>query len=339
MNAPLPYPQTILQQPAFPVYSRVIYRVMQSKDIDADAAFRRAGLDPSVLWGEQRGRSGEWTYEMWFSAMHLGYRELGSEFSLEISKAFGFALYPLMETIIATAPNLLTIFDFFEGWQQELEPLLTLTQFRKRNESLVCLKYPLRGKILEAFAFAAGAMAIDLARTTAGYLVDLRVSVNFPDTHKNFSKWSEDTDVPMEYDPKQKNSLVLIIPNEVMTQESIGHDPFRFTAAREQYVETIEQLQQGFYQADLVDYAATIMMTAQKQYTRESLCAELNVSQKAYSSAIASKGMTHQTFVDACNHRRLNEMVSMGYTDARCCANLGFNDSRKLKRLRDRVSP
>jgi len=337
MNAGLAYPQTILNAPAFPVWGRVVYRTLQYHGVDAEKAFESAGLSSDILWSNV-GSERTWTYEMWFGALRLGYRELGSSFPVLLSKTTGLAMYPMMEKIIATAPSLTLIYDMFEGWQQELEPLLSMTQHKVRGNAWVCMDYKLRGRVLEAFAMTAAQMCVNLARSTAGHEVDAHVFVNFPDVHDNFKAWSDFHGVPMTYKETQKSTIAVSLPEAVMTQPAVGSDPSGFIAARDKYYEAVEELISGTYKADLVDFAATIMMTAQNQFTRERICEELGVSTKHYSAAIAARGMTHQQFVDACNKRRIDEMKGLGYNDQKCCENLGFNDNRKLKRLMERVS-
>ena len=328
---------TIMDRPCFKVYSRIVYRTLEGQDKNADRLFRAAGLPVHRLWEPDEGNNW-WTYSDWFKALRLGFREVGSMFPVLMSEGINISAIPLMEEIVASSPNFATTLDMWESWQQELEPLFTLAQSKRAGKHYVKIDYMVRGKVLEAFALNASAIMVGMAWSHFGRSADFNVTTSFPDTHGTFKAWSEMWETPMTHQPNQKESIIFEFSQRDMNARNVGHHPLRFAAARERYFEILTSVVDFTQQPSLIDFAAAVMKTSRKQFTRQTIAQEIGVTDTQYSNALSERGLTHRAFVDSVQIERVKEMQELGYTESKQCSALGISDPRKLQRLLARVS-
>ena len=328
---------TLMDRPALKVYSRVIHRTLESQHKNADRLFREAGLSADDLWTADEGDNW-WTYSDWFQAIRLGYRECGPMFPVLHSRGMNLSAIPLMEEIVASSPNFATTVDMWESWQQELEPLFSLTQKKRAGRHFFAIDYMVRGKILEAFSLCCAALVCQMAWSHFGRPSDFTITVNFPDTYGTFEAWSKMWRTPLQYSSTQNESLVFEFSENDMKARNVGYHPLRFAAARERYFEILKTVVEFATTPSLIDFAAAVMKTSRKQFTRQSIADEIGVTEKQYSNALAEKGLTHKAFVDSVQMSRVKEMQELGYPDSKVRSALGINDPRKLQRLIERVS-
>ena len=329
---------TILDRPCFKVYSRIIYRTIEAQNKNPRKLFTEAGLDVDCLW-EDDENDNWWVYSDWFRALRLGYRVCGPQLPVMLTEGIHTSSLPLMEEIVASSPNFATTLDMWESWQQELEPLFSMQQRKRAGKHIVIVDYMVRGKILEAFSLSCAAIICGMVWSHLGRNADYSITTSFPDSHGTFQNWSDMWQVPLHYMPGQKESLVFEFHYEDMKTRNVGFHRRRFAAARERYMGIVSSVVDFTQRPSLIDFAAAVMKTSRKQFTRQSIASEINVSETEYSSALADKGWTHKAFIDFVQMQRVKEMQSLGYDDAKLCKSMGIQDQRKLQRLISRVSP
>jgi hypothetical protein len=112
----------------------------------------------------------------------------------------------------------------------------------------------------------------------------------------------------------------------------------RFAAARDRYHDIVKKELAFQHVASLLDFAAAVIKTSRKQFTRQTIAEEIGATETQYSNALAERGLTHRNFFDSVQMSRVSELQELGYSDQKVLSALGMSDPRKLSRLIDRVS-
>jgi hypothetical protein len=275
---------------------------------------------------------------MWLRALRLGYREVGPMFPVILTEAVSYCSIPLMEEIVVTAPNWQSNLDIWESWQQELEPLLFLLQKKRAGRHYLMVDYMLRGKIAEAFILSNASIVLSMFRSMLGRRQDVAISTNMKDRFGTFEEWGKLWGSKITYEPNLKHQLMFEFSDADMTARNVGHQPVRFAAARDRYHEIVKKELAFQHVASLLDFAAAVIKTSRKQFTRQTIAEEIGATETQYSNALAERGLTHRNFFDSVQMSRVSELQELGYSDQKVLSALGMSDPRKLSRLIDRVS-
>ena len=322
-------------------FSRAHYReILRSGGDKAEDLLDGFGINEDVLWpADNSGR--KWTYKDWFAMLEVGSHLCGPDFAIRISDNVGLHMFPYMEEITATSPNVYGVLRMWNNHSEHIEPMIRVSFEPSGNDShLLLVTYPLSGNLLDAFGLSCIALVCDMVRMITGERVKTGLKINLPDRNNNRQKFEEMHGVKIdEYgsscdrDTRTKRKapcLQFTISNEIVFAKGLTRDTERYNPAFEKFMAQIEAANQLYPVQRVSELAACIQSTADRILTCDEMAGILGYQSRAYTRQLKLEGYTHKVIVEATTSNSIRTMTKLGLTQKETKERLGINSHRQF---------
>ena len=336
-------PVRFLQSPAHPVWSRQIWRTLESENLLDTKDMMSRGINEQSLWpdGGPSDDVSVWTYGNWFSLYEYAHGKLGSDLPARLGSMMTAACFVRGETILCTSPNLRSFFEFWNVSLSALDPMAEFTMERIRGGLKISVNYPLSGHIETYFATGALSMINEAHRIMTGSCIQSGVNFNIPERDRLKAATERECHVVIDSykesrrgsltQPKRKPQLEITFTDEMLNRVSPSWDAKRHANALRQFELDNEPLHHVSPKG-LPIVVESIQLTALAPMTVVQMAEKIGMSESAYRRGLSKSGTSHKEIQKSCLAYNVKSLRNRG-----CCrseiAQITGIEARRLDRM------
>jgi hypothetical protein len=329
----------LFDRPAPYCYGRAHFREILANGGD-DAASVLDGFDitEDMLWPTHEDQR-TFTYKDWFAMLDVGRHLIGPNFAINVSKYVGLQMYPFMEELTATTPDLYTIFKFWTDYSSSVEPMIDVALEKHPWGASLIVRYPLKGSLLEAFALSSCALVSDMVHAIAGRRITEGLEINLPNNNNQMAKFEDEHRIKIDrYAVKptltktHQPCFTYKIKNELLYMPGIGRDCVRFNLSSRRFLEQAAKVAQLYPVTRVSEHAACIQSSAHKILTVDEMAEILGYQSRSYTRLLKAEGYTHKAIVRSTLSNQIKTLTKLGFTQQETSDKLGINSNRQFRK-------